>query len=155
MHFISFKNYGRCGRTEGKTQSHNYSLHQRAEVAKLVLRFLCARNGLGLVNCLNFPMAPSCLLSHILCTCCDTEVGYKNEGLQKDTTSVIIPFPWTFLISFASVSGSSLCGLLLGSSKFHSQVGPSKSSLSCMVGKIIEDNVKIDINACPLMTNTA
>lgn len=72
----------------GKTQSHNYSLHQHEEVAKSELGFLCTRNGLGLVNCFNFPKPPICLLLNILCTFLDTEVGYKNETMQKDTAFV-------------------------------------------------------------------
>lgn len=101
VNFIPFQNYRGCGKTKGKIQSHNYSFHQCAEVAKPVVGSFCTRNGLGPLNHLNFPMLPGCLLLKFLCTYWDTELG--NLG-KKNTASVSFHFPEQ-QFSFTSIGG--------------------------------------------------
>lgn len=157
MHFIPFQNYRGCGRAEGKTQSHNYSLHQRAEVAKPVLGFLCPRNELGLVNRLNFPLSPSCLLLNILCTCWDTEVARRMK-LDRRTLplhhSICLNISWFLCIGQWLLTMWSVTGFL--------PIPQSSGMLSIQPFMIvwleryfIIEDVKSHINAWPLMTNTA
>lgn len=157
MHFIPFQNYRGCGRAEGKTQSHNYSLHQRAEIAKPVLGFLCPRNELGLVNRLNFPLSPSCLLLNILCTCWDTEVARRMK-LDRRTLplhhSICLNISWFLCIGQWLLTMWSVTGFL--------PIPQSSGMLSIQPFMIvwleryfIIEDVKSHINAWPLMTNTA